>query len=567
MAPPVILRHTPIRVMGSAGSQNSSQTTGNSEKQDTRSKRGEGTLRTVEEIRQDPSQDIKDSAGARKFLMEGLYVPPGVPMTLDVLANVLLGLTQAKGISGCKTTQVALRSVAFVLNQVDHDDRTEKITEAVSETLNTRLTEIQTHIKEGIDVIEKKMKTIIDVAGSNMEEVRIAVKGAADSMEGATTSYKKALINGMPATQSFTRTSAIDPRLRAREGIRQRQILVDLDASDSSPGLKSCSNVALVDAANKAINSLDSDTEHKVVGATRLPKGGILLETNSNDAAVWLRDLDRKDAFVTALDPGAKIRTRLYSTIAQFVPVSFGPENDSEILEVEENNGMKRGDIGSMRWIKPANRRQLNQSMAHLAIRYTSPEAANNALLNGIFICGTRVMSIKGKREPIRCLKCHGWDHLAAVCTKDDKCGTCAGGHRTATCNSKIYYCTPCSSSGHASWSRDCPTFRAKCALMDKRLPENSMPYYPTDEEWTQNNAPSSAPPFGKVSMEIGAHNTNFRNTRSYQRSRSGTPATGANTQEAYLDAPPRFTPMSPTPWHQDEEGLDGNPIFPLTNV
>lgn len=567
------------------------------EKQDARtSRRGDTLLKSLEEIRNDPEHDVKDDASARRFLLSGMYVPPNVPFTMDVLANVILGLTQAKGVSGCKTTQVALRSVAFILSRVDHDSRTDAIMAGITERLDARLADVQTDLIEGITKMESSVREIVEKAGTAMDDVRDAVEGATQKMEGATknvqnaiqnmegatqgiegttASYKEALIKDPPVSRTFTQTSTIDPRLRAREGIRQRQILIDLITDGGPSELKECAITTLVEAANKALRTLDEDTVHKVAGASRLRNGGILLEMGSTEAALWLKEAGRTNKFVAALEPGAKLKARLYPTIAQFVPVSFGPENESEIHEIEDNNGMTRGDIGGARWIKPVERRQLHQTMAHLAIKYTSPEAANRALLNGIFICGTRTMSIKGKREPIRCLKCHGWDHLAAGCTKSDKCGSCAGDHRTSLCNSREYFCIPCKSGGHASWSRDCPTFRTKCAQMDSRLPENGMPFFPTNEEWTQVAAQGNTPPFGQSKLkDLEPADGAWKATRSNRRSRGGSPASGSNTQIPEVGAPVRYVSRS-TPerfpslgsWDLDNEDAEANPSSPLTNV
>lgn len=515
-----------------------------------------------EEIRNDPAQLIRDTDAARVFLWEKEMVAPGVEMTLDVLADVLLGITLLKGIAGCKTTEAALRSVAFILKEVDHDNKTDRIAEAVAEKMDTKFDEFMTEMLKSADKLTEGVTEIVDSAKNSMQDVADAVQEATTAMEGASGSYKEALLKGVSVAQtqkSFVGTTTIDPRLRAREGIRLRQILIDLDSTSGASILRACSNVSLIEAANKAIGTLDGGALHKVVGASRLKNGGILLETDSTETAVWLRDLSRREIFVMALDPGATFKSRLYPTIAQFVPITFMPDNQSELHEIEDNNAMARGSIAVARWIKPPNRRQANQAMAHLAIRYTSPEAANKALLNGIFICGTRITSIKGKREPLRCLKCHGWDHMAGACTKPDACGTCADDHRTASCSSKMYHCIPCGSAGHASWSRDCPTFKLKCLQMDKRLPENSMPYYPTDEEWTQADAPASAVPFGQVNADLESMAVKERRAHQEKGTREWSPTTGANAMPLKPSAPTRYTSSNPGSWFKDTQDLDLN--------
>lgn len=93
----------------------------------------------------------------------------------------------------------------------------------------------------------------------------------------------------------------------------------------------------------------------------------------------------------------------------------------------------------------------------------------------------------KVKREPTCCLKCQGWHHHAHECTSvTDKCGSCAGNHRTSQCPTPLAKaCVSCGEDGHSSWSRNCPTFLKKVAECDSRNPENLLTFFPTSEAWT----------------------------------------------------------------------------------
>ncbi|KAF8816723.1 hypothetical protein BYT27DRAFT_7010626, partial [Phlegmacium glaucopus] len=95
---------------------------------------------------------------------------------------------------------------------------------------------------------------------------------------------------------------------------------------------------------------------------------------------------------------------------------------------------------------------------------------------------------LKHKKEPIRCLKCQGWNHVASECmSSTDICGTCGiRGHRTSSCdNSNATHCRSCDADDHTSWFRDCPTFIRKCKEYNSKHPENDLPYYPSLEPWT----------------------------------------------------------------------------------
>jgi hypothetical protein len=89
-------------------------------------------------------------------------------------------------------------------------------------------------------------------------------------------------------------------------------------------------------------------------------------------------------------------------------------------------------------------------------------------------------------------MKCRHWGHFAYTCTATtDTCRTCGSKHKNKECSSKEKtYCISCKLNTHASWDRDCPEFRRRCEQYDENYPENSPPYFPTDEEWTLTPCP-----------------------------------------------------------------------------
>ena len=93
----------------------------------------------------------------------------------------------------------------------------------------------------------------------------------------------------------------------------------------------------------------------------------------------------------------------------------------------------------------------------------------------------------KIKKDPIRCLKCQGWNHHAHECVSvADKCGNCAEGHRTSQCPTPHHRkCVSCNTDDHASWSRHCPTYIRKREECNSRNPKNSLQFFPTSEPWT----------------------------------------------------------------------------------
>ncbi|KAG1817232.1 uncharacterized protein BJ212DRAFT_1270677, partial [Suillus subaureus] len=132
--------------------------------------------------------------------------------------------------------------------------------------------------------------------------------------------------------------------------------------------------------------------------------------------------------------------------------------------------------------------RSSDQRVAHAIFHFTNPSAANTTLHDGIYIGQEKLHPHKDKWEPVQCVKCQLWGHVAKECkAPKDICGTCGKNHQTDTCNAyHTFYCISCNLHDHASWNRNCPEFENCCTGIDTKLPENSMPYFSTNEDWTQ---------------------------------------------------------------------------------
>ncbi|KAI0742791.1 hypothetical protein C8Q80DRAFT_1108466, partial [Daedaleopsis nitida] len=162
-------------------------------------------------------------------------------------------------------------------------------------------------------------------------------------------------------------------------------------------------------------------------------------------------------------------------------------------------------------WIKPKEQCHGEQRVAHLIVTLCTPEAANQAIQEGLNIEGKSVLTRKLLWEPRNCMKHQevGAPHIAATCpATTDVCGTCAGGHCTLSCTVKEKHrmcCCNCKIDGHAAWDRACPSFVAALACFNEKTPLNHYRFYPTgdpstwvlldnktDTRNTQHSAPSN---------------------------------------------------------------------------
>ena len=215
--------------------------------------------------------------------------------------------------------------------------------------------------------------------------------------------------------------------------------------------------------------------------------------------AAWLKDKNNAKSLCDSLGPGLAFKTRLYSILVYNASTALDPDNTDHMKEIAEANDISENGLTSMRWVKPAHRHdRADQRSAHLILTFSNIDDANRAISTGLHICQKRLRVAKPKKEPLCCMKCHNWNHVAWECiAPTDTCSTCGGNnHWTKDCNNKEKrHCVSCNTNDHASWSRTCPTFLKKCDELDRRMPENNLPFYPASEPWTWTPTTTSLNP------------------------------------------------------------------------
>ena len=362
-------------------------------------------------------------------------IEPEDMLDIDMLAGALAQLSLFPGMSWA--VRDAVRAVAFLLAQATLVNADEASTERIVDHVVDRL----------MDVV----KTATQAAIVEIKQASTVLSESSTQIAATATSYRDALKNTVAGPTAPT--TPIDARVRVREGIKARQVLVDA-LTPSQQLHPSANNSQLVARANEALHGTGSPPPHRFVGTRRLNNGGILLETDSEEAAAWLDSPGNKASFLNQFAPDAALKPRTYSLVIQFVPLHFQPDNDSDLRDIETVNQLPSNAILRARWIKPAYWRALDQTCSHVLTVMTRPEDANMILTNGLVICQKRVYTEKCKKEPTRCLKCHGWGHMSYDCQQPfSVCGTCAGCHRTPDCNNRDRtHCVSCGVEGHASW-------------------------------------------------------------------------------------------------------------------
>ncbi|KIJ93049.1 hypothetical protein K443DRAFT_112668 [Laccaria amethystina LaAM-08-1] len=427
-------------------------------------------------------QEIGDAVKGMSYLEETLlFVPEGALPTLDALSSTLFQIAAMQGIG--RPAVNAIRAVAYVLKEVELGE----VAKAVRNIADTQFSEMANDLKEYTEGLKESMA---EEMGKRTEALEKKTGELVEAMEKA--AQQAGNTGNSPYRDALTRSASgappdTNPRLAAKESIRQRQSLIDLPKGST---LRNCANTVLVGKLSEAMGKV-TDQKHKIRSALKLQNGGILVEMVTDDGAAWLASKANAEAFLRELgESEASFKTRSYNVIAYYVPLSLDPSSESHRKEIEEANGIPTGVLTKIRWIKPPMRRQPDQRFAHIIITFSDAESANRAIVNGLSICHKRVPVAKCRKEPIRCLKCQGWDHIAAECVAPKEvniCGTCgARDHWTSNCKQQgVAYCTSCRTNDHASWDRECPTFLRKVDELNARDPANDIPFFPARETWT----------------------------------------------------------------------------------
>lgn len=263
----------------------------------------------------------------------------------------------------------------------------------------------------------------------------------------------------------------------ARQGARDRQILIDFASPADKDASKDMSETELVAKANLVIGLLREEGGEMPDAITfssirKLRHGGCLYEMNTVEATRWLKRDENMRLFQRKFGLDAVVKARHYAVMLKNLPIGFDP-SEAIYRQIEQENGWETRDLAVMHWIKPPKRRREGQQTAFALAKFSSAKAANAAISMGLTFRGQKIQAWRQVKEARRCLRCQKLEpgHMAAACTEKEACGTCVSHeHTTSECTAAggVFdrYCVNCDDATHASWDRTCPVF----AELNRRL-------------------------------------------------------------------------------------------------
>ena len=299
-------------------------------------------------------------------------------------------------------------------------------------------------------------------------------------------------------------------------GIKARQFLL-LGVKESAFGQYDPQKLRA--ELNKVLQDLGFK-ESKIRSVVSQKGWSTLIEVDSDTAALWFANSGNSVDFCSMLGNEVAFKTRAFNILAFNTPLTIDLNNSKHREEINETNSLEENMISTIHWAKLLNRRSPNKPSAHLVLSFSSLEAVNRVISSRFIICNKKCHAEHMKQEPIRCLRCQGWNHLAREClAMISKCSNCMEHHTTEDCNDPLKRrCMSCNMGGHASWSRECPTFLRKVEEYNLRNPNNLLPFFPTSEPWTWSTGDTnySHPPKSLALSKSGSNGEKAKSAPEY---------------------------------------------------
>jgi hypothetical protein len=399
-----------------------------------------------------------------------------------------------------------IKAVAYVIDSLISrlpTPRTPSNNDQVTKDLSERLDKTTEIIQTLSNKIESLTATTKNIS-SSVETIPAAVEKNA-------TAYRDALLaNPAPTQRQNAPSTEEEARILARYEVLARQLLFDFPL-DSTADLRP-NQTTIKELTMKAVKATTppEDLDYSIKALTTLNNGGILLEFATPEAVNWICDnVDKKQTFESTFGHNITVKIRTYPLLIFTVPIHLELDSDTLLRELEETNDAPEGSFIRMNWVKPPHKRHPQQTIGYARLLVNSRDLINRFSTRGILVAGKRLEAKRDTREAMKCTNCQKWRHMKKDCQNEQRCANCGENHSSDNCFTDKVYCISCDSNDHASWSRNCPVFKAECKRLEERRPYDTTPfYYSPKDPWThpvpKSTSPRAPAPFP---MQMTEHN------------------------------------------------------------
>ncbi|KAF5366714.1 hypothetical protein D9758_006449 [Tetrapyrgos nigripes] len=433
------------------------------------------------------------------------------------------------------TMMVTIKHCVVILELLDKRETAQEIAEAVMSSLCLPLEQLKSLTDIG-ETLRKTIGGLSDQVGNLNAQVEEKLKATNPKTYATTVTVYTPPSQTLPTPNTAFQVE----RVKAQAAIQQRQVLLLTQDNGIGRKLADSSNANCLDTLNTLLEVLNPPQEFYFVAARKMRDSkNWIVEMNSLVVADWLRN-EQAQRYTTLSGNAVLIAQKDHIVISFFVPVTFSASDEHSIHVLERDNDLPKGSITKVRWVNGVGKKDPDQNVAHLYIYLNSPEAANKLVTGRLLIEGSRCKVERKIQGALRCFHCSELGHLARECPRLQgnpadipTCGVCGEGHLIKHCKAKDkVYCVNCKTDDHTSRDRSCPAFKNKCEEINCRKLTNTLPYFPTEEDWTWELEPANAP-------RAGPHPRVTQRPKNQQR------------QTTLYDAgwPSRPTPSTNAPW------------------
>src|SRR6266481_5133267 len=178
----------------------------------------EGTLESAdeEEPAEEPTCMIHNAADTKAFLQEESIIGADEELDMDVMLGALIHVSADQDVP--LAARQAVRSVALILNQLKMDAVGHMLIGMVEQRIDMLA-------EKAIERVAGMLKTVVDSTVAELKAALTTMSMSATQFSTTATSYRDALRDA-PAN-TLAGTAMLDIRIRAREGIKMRQVLLD----------------------------------------------------------------------------------------------------------------------------------------------------------------------------------------------------------------------------------------------------------------------------------------------------------------------------------------------------
>ena len=294
---------------------------------------------------------------------------------------------------------------------------------------------------------------------SKMEESNAIIRHGITEL---TTSLKSSSpLTNKAGPRNWAAVAATPPAPRTTVN-KNTEIIVRLNDADKKQQLSQYETGRIAKDINVCIAEKDIQAKH-IRAVKKLPSGDLAIHAVNAEEAEKLRD---NSAWTAVLGKRAKAVVQTHAVMVSGIEIKKFDLTTAEGRETamrrirEENEDVEELRGMEILYVSWRNKPTAVQQYHTMVIEVTTPEMGNAMLDNSMMVGGElRACSVFNKAcRTVQCYKCHQHGHTTVQCTKEERCGYCAGAHATREKKCAEGYKTKCCVCGgaHNPWRKEC---------------------------------------------------------------------------------------------------------------